>query len=218
MATAQARPLALTLRPHSTRRAVQLDAVLVVGAAAITALGAQIVITLPFTPVPITGQTFAVLVTASVLGRARGVAGQLLYLLAGAAGLHVFAGGAHGLSSLTGATGGYLVGFVVAAAIVGWLAERGWDRRPGSAAGAMLLGSLVIYAVALPWLYATVGAGLCTHPFFGAYIPGTVCGNGFLLTLYAGFFPFVVGDVLKLLLAATVVPSAWGALGAARRR
>lgn len=218
MATAQVRPLALTLRPRSATRAAQLDAGLVVGAAALTALGAQIVITLPFTPVPITGQTFAVLITASLLGRVRAVAAQLLYLLAGAAGLHVFAGGAHGLASLTGATGGYLVGFVGGAALVGRLAERGWDRRPWSAAGAMLLGNLVIYAVALPWLYATAGAGLCTHPFFSAYIPKMVCGNGFLLTLYAGFFPFVVGDTLKLLLAATVVPSAWGALGAARRR
>lgn len=218
MATAQVRPLALTLRPRSARRAAQLDVGLVVGAAALTALGAQLVISLPFTPVPITGQTLAVLVTASLLGRARAVSAQLLYLFAGVAGLHVFAGGAHGLASLTGATGGYLVGFVGASALVGRLAERGWDRRPLSAAGAMLLGNLVIYAVALPWLYVTTGAGLCIHPFFGAYIPEMVCGNDFLLTLYAGFFPFVVGDTLKLLLAAAVVPSAWGALGAARRR
>ena len=217
MATAQAQPLALIFRPRSARRAAQLDAALVVGAAALTAIAAQIAIALPFTPVPITGQTFAVLVTASLLGGVRGAAAQILYLFAGAAGMHVFAGGAHGLASLTGATGGYLVGFVFAGAFVGWLAERGWDRRPWSAAGAMLMGSLMIYAVALPWLYATVGAGLCSHPFFGAYIPTTVCGNGFLLTLYAGLFPFVVGDVLKLLLAATVVRSAWGAVGAARR-
>lgn len=216
MATAQARPLALTIRPRSSRRAAQLDAGLVLGAAALTALAAQIVITLPFTPVPITGQTFAVLVTASLLGRLRGMAAQVLYICAGTAGLHVFAGGAHGLASLTGATGGYLIGFICAAGVVGRLAERGWDRRPLSAAGAMLLGNLVIYAIALPWLYATVGAGLCTDPFFGAYIPSTACGNGFLLTLYAGFFPFVVGDTLKLLLAATIAPSAWGALRARR--
>lgn len=218
MATAQARPLALTLRPSSSSRAAGLDAGLVVGAAALTALAAQVVITLPFTPVPITGQTFAVLVTASLLGRVRAVAAQLLYLLAGAAGLHVFAGGTHGLASLTGATGGYLVGFVAAAAVVGGLAERGWDRRPWSAVGTMLLGNLVIYAVALPWLYATVGAGLCTHPFFGAYIPTAVCGNGFLLTIYAGFFPFVIGDTLKLVLAATIPASAWEAIRAAHRR
>lgn len=217
MASAQVRPLAITLRPSSSTNALGLDAGLVVGAAALTALAAQVVITLPFTPVPITGQTFAVLVTASLLGRVRAVAAQVLYLAAGAAGLHVFAGGAHGLASLQGATGGYLVGFVLAAGVVGRLAERGWDRRPWSALGTMVLGNLVIYAVALPWLYATVGAGLCTHPFFGAYIPTAVCGNGFLLTLYAGLFPFVVGDTVKLLLAAAVPLSAWEAVAVARR-
>jgi biotin transport system substrate-specific component len=218
VATAQAGPLALSLRPHSSRRAAVMDAVLVLGAAALTALAAQVVITLPFTPVPITGQTFAVLATASLLGRLRAVVAQLLYLGAGAAGLHVFAGGSYGLAAITGATGGYLVGFVAAAAVVGGLAERGWERRPWSALGTMLLGNLVIYAVALPWLYAAVGADLCSHPSFSAYIPQTVCGNGLLLTLYAGFFPFVVGDALKLVLAAGIPVTAWEAARAARGR
>lgn len=209
MSASRSGALALAYRPRSASAALATDVALVVAGTALTALCAQVVIRLPFTPVPITGQTFAVLLTGSLLGSARGALSQALYVLAGMAGLHVFAGGGHGLSVLTGATGGYLVGFVVAAFAVGLLAERGWDRRPWSALGAMLVGNLLIYAVGLPWLYVSVGRELCAHGFFGPYIPEVVCSNGFLLTLYAGFFPFVVGDALKLLLAASVPPSGW---------
>jgi biotin transport system substrate-specific component len=105
------------------------DAVLVVTGSVFIALLAQVAIPLPFSPVPITGQTFAVLLVGVLLGSRRGGLGVLLYLLEGAAGLPFFAGGTAGLARLAGPTGGYLVGFVVAAIVVGLLAERGWDRR-----------------------------------------------------------------------------------------
>jgi biotin transport system substrate-specific component len=201
--------LAVSYRPGSGATARGVDVALVAGGAALTALSAQAAITLPFTPVPITGQTFAVLLTAAALGSTRGVAAQLLYLAVGMAGVPVFAGGAGGVGVVARATGGYLVGFVLAALVVGWLSERGWDRRAVSSVGQMVVGNLVIYAVGLPWLYVAVGTELCTHPFFGQYVPQVVCSNGLLVTLYAGLFPFLLGDALKLLLASAVLPSTW---------
>lgn len=205
--------IATLYRPQSVTAAWIVDISLIMGGAALTALSAQVVIHLNFTPVPITGQTFAVLLAGAALGSVRGALSQLVYVFAGIAGLHVFAGGAHGWSVVVGVTGGYILGFVLAALVVGWLAERGWDRRPLSAAGMLLVGNLAIYAVGLPWLYLSVGADLCAHPFFGQYIPRLACGNPVALTLYAGLFPFVVGDAIKLLLASSLLPSAWQLVG-----
>jgi biotin transport system substrate-specific component len=163
---------------------------------------AQLSIKLPFTPVPITGQTLGVLLVGAAYGPALGAATLALYLTWGVAGLPVFApiNGVHDTGAdvfaVASATGGYLLGFVVAAGLVGWLARRGWDRSFGSAIGAMLLGEIAIYAVGLPWLHRALS------DLTGA--PGSVDG-----TLAAGLYPFVVGDVLKMLAAAALLPGAW---------
>lgn len=182
------------LRPAIVHRRVGLlyDAILVVVGSAFIALLAQVAIPLPFSPVPITGQTFAVLLVGALLGGTRGGLAVLLYLIEGTVGLAVFAGGGAGLARLAGPTGGYLVGFVAAAFVVGFLAKRGWDRRVWSTALAMLAGNVLIYAVGLPWLVHFVGGE-----------------KAFLLGLY----PFVIGDLLKLTLAALALPAGWKLLG-----
>jgi len=174
------------------RRGLLRDAALVLGGSLLVALGAQIRISLPFTPVPITGQTFGVLLVGALLGARRGALSLLAYLIEGGAGLPVFAGGAAGAHHLLGPTGGYLVGFVAAALATGWLAERRWDRRVWTAALAMAVGNMVIYGFGLLWLARFVG-------------PERV--------LVAGMLPFLPGDALKLLLAALALPSAWRLVG-----
>lgn len=154
------------------------------------ALTAQIRI--PLWPVPVTGQTFGVLLIAAVLGR-RSIFSVLAYLAFGFAGLPVFAAGAAGMGQLAGPTGGYLLGFVAAAYVVGWLAESGWDRTFGRAVPAMLIGNVIIYGFGLLWLTQFV-------PW-----PGT---------LQAGLVPFIPGDVLKILLAAGALPAIWKRVGA----
>jgi biotin transport system substrate-specific component len=168
------------------------DAVLILGGSLLTALMARVEIPLPFTPVPITGQTFAVLLVGAALGSRRGALSMAVYLLEGALGLPVFAGGAAGLARLRGPTGGYLIGFIAAAFVTGWLAERGWDRRPATTALAMLTGNAVIYLFGLPWL---------------AWFVGGFLGPKGALAL--GLLPFVPGDLLKLLLATLAFPSVW---------
>lgn len=167
------------------------DVVLITAFSLITALAAQVAIPLPFTPVPITGQTFAVLLGGALLGAKRGALSMLLYLSEGAIGLPVFAGGSSGFAKLAGPTGGYLIGFVVAAFLVGALAERGWDRRFWSAVAAMLIGEGAIYLFGLSWL--------------ARFVP-----SGKVFTL--GMLPFLPGDLIKILLAATALPSAWAIL------
>ena len=156
--------------------------------AALTGLLAQARMPLPFTPVPLTGQTFAVLLVGAVLGSRRGAASLLLYLLQGILGLPFFAGGASGLAYLTGPTGGYLVGFVVAASLIGLLAARGLDRRIPSALLAFLVGEVFIYLFGVSWL--------------SVYL-------GIQRALVAGFLPFLIGDAIKLAAAALVLPAAW---------
>ncbi|MCC3650705.1 MULTISPECIES: biotin transporter BioY [Streptomyces] len=173
------------------------DAVLVLGAAGLTALAAQISVPVPGSPVPVTLQTFAVLVTAAALGATRGALGQLLYLAIGAAGLPVFSGATGGLSTVLGATGGYLLGFVVAGYLVGALAQRGADRRVAGTLLAYLAGSAAIYAVGVPVLAAV------THQSLG-------------WAVLHGLVPFLVGDVLKAVAASAALPAAWRVMG--RRR
>ncbi|TQS40831.1 biotin transporter BioY [Cryptosporangium phraense] len=163
------------------------DAVLVVGSAAFVGLFAQISIPLSFTPVPVTGGTFAVLLSVAALGPARGVLGMLVYLLAGMAGVPWFSSQMHGWSM---PSFGYIVGYVLAAAVVGALARRGADRTPLRAVPLMIAGNLAVYAIGVPWLMASLDVGL-----------------GRALAL--GFTPFVIGDALKIVLAAVVLPSAW---------
>ena len=185
------RPEAATLRlAVFPRSGLLTDVVLVAAGAGLVALAAQWEIKLWFTPVPITGQTFAVLLVGASLGWLRGGASLLLYFLVGLAGAPVYAGGEGGWEWVEGATGGYLVGFIFAAALSGWLAQRRWDRRFSSAVAAMLSGSVVIYAFGLPWLAHVANLGLEE-------------------TLEAGLYPFVVGDLLKLYLAGALLPGAW---------
>lgn len=181
-------PPVLASRVLPDSRAV--TAALVVASALLTALCAQIEIPLPFTPVPITGQTFAVLLSGAVLGMRAGAAGQALYVALGAVGLPFYAGGGSGLQHVTGATGGYLVGFVVAAALVGRLAERRNDRRVRTALPLFLAGNLVIYLLGVPWL-------------------AVVAGFSVPEALAKGALPFLVGDLLKILLAGLILPGAW---------
>jgi biotin transport system substrate-specific component len=166
------------------------EALLVLGGAGFVALAAQVSFALPFTPVPITGQTFAVVLVGASFGALLGLASLGLYLFVGALGAPVYADGSHGWAILTGPTGGYLVGFLLAAGLTGWLAQRRWDRRFSSAVAAMLSGNVLIYCVGLPWL--AVDQGL-----------------GFENTLEAGLYPFVVGDLLKLYVAGALLPGAW---------
>ena len=182
---------AATLRLAALPRGgVFADVLLVVAGAGLVALAAQVEFHLPFTPVPITAQTFAVLLVGASLGSVRGLASLTLYLAVGLVGAPVYAGGKGGWEWFTGATGGYLVGFLVAAALTGWLAEQRWDRRFSSAVAALLSGNVVVYVFGLPWLARTANAG-------------------FEKTLELGLYPFVVGDILKLYLAGALLPGAW---------
>jgi biotin transport system substrate-specific component len=162
--------------------------ILVLGGSLLIALAARIQIPLPFSPVPVTGQTFAVLLLGALYGSKRGLATVLTYLVLGTLGLPFFAGGASGLARLAGPTGGYLVGFVAAAFVVGVLAERGWDRRLWTAAVAMILGNLVIYAAGVAWLARFVGWDA---------------------VLATGVLPFLAGDALKIALATLLLPAGW---------
>jgi len=170
------------------------DLTLVVAGALFIYLTARIAIPVPGTPIPITGQTFGVLLVGGALGLRRGLVAVAVYVLLGVIGLPFFAEGRGGLSVIWGASGGYLIGFVVAGAVVGRLAELGWDRRIGGALGAMLVGSFVIYAIALPWYKV---------------VTGTSVGD----TIADGLLPFVIGDSLKLVLAAVLFPAAWWVVG-----
>ncbi len=181
------RPLVLAdLLPRAAAR----DVIVVVGSAAFVGLAAQISIPLPGTPVPVTGQTFAVLLAAAAIGPARGVLSMLLYLVAGVVGVPWFAGHAHGVAM---ASFGYIVGFVLAAAVVGALAKRGADRTPVRTAATMLLGTALIYTVGVPWLALHLDVGLAK-------------------ALSLGVRPFLGGDLLKVALAAGLLPAAWAAV------
>ena len=163
------------------------DAALVVAGAVMTGLSAQLSVPIPGSPVPVTGQTLAVLLVGAALGLHRALFSMLLYVLAGIAGVPWFAGGSSGFG---GATFGYVLGFIAAASLVGWLAQRGGDRTVVRTVGTMALGNLVIYSFGLPVLVATTGMDIGTALVKGAGV-------------------FVVGDLLKILIAAGLLPAAW---------
>jgi biotin transport system substrate-specific component len=163
---------------------------LVVGGALLVAVLAQVRIPLGFTPVPITLQTFGVTLVGASLGSRRGMYALVLYVLLGALGFPFYAGGQGGWEHVSGSTGGYLVGFVLAAALVGWMTERRADRRPWTAFLAFQAGSLVIFACGLAGLMMTLGIGLSE-------------------ALRIGWLPFVPGDLLKTAVAAGLFPAAW---------
>jgi biotin transport system substrate-specific component len=184
-------PHAATLRlAVFPRSSLLTDVLLVLAGTGFVALAAQIEIPLGFTPVPISGQTFAVLLVGAAYGPLLGLSSLLLYFFVGLAGAPVYSGGDSGWEIVKGATGGYLVGFIAAALLTGWLAQRRWDRHFNSAVAAMLTGSVVVYMFGLPWLAHTQNLDFTT-------------------TLKEGFAPFVVGDLLKLYLAGALLPSAW---------
>ena len=184
--------LALAASPTRVRSRTAWRVLLAFAGSWLVALLAQIEIKLPFTPVPITGQTLGVLLVGASLGAGLGGVSMLLYLAQGAIGLPFFSGGDSGVEflRLSAAAGGYLWGFVLAAAVVGALAERKWDRSVRSSIGAMFLGEVVLYAVAIPWLMQALDVSLSR-------------------ALELGLAPFVVGDTIKLLAAAGLLPLAW---------
>ena len=205
-----ARPLVVRVLPAG---GLLRDAIAVVAATFLLAACAQIAIPLPFTPVPITGQTFAVLLIGATLGSTRGSAAIILYLLEGAAGLPFFAptGGMF--------TYGYLAGFVPAAFVAGWLCERGWDRDFRLSLAALLIANAVIYAVGLPWLasaYALLWSGAdvsaSTPQFwqdvFASGQLGFLRGDAAATAVATGLLPFIPGDLVKAILAAAILPGA----------
>jgi biotin transport system substrate-specific component len=184
------RPVLAEVLPESLTR----SGVLIVLAAALTAAAAQVSVPVPGSPVPVTGQTFAVLLTAAALGPLRGLAAQVLYLAAGAAGLPVFADAGHGPGVVFGATGGYLAGFLVAAVITGYGARRGADRSPWRTLLLFVLASAVIYLIGTTWLCLDTGMSASAG-------------------IAAGVTPFLPGDAVKALLAAGLLPGAWRLVG-----
>jgi biotin transporter BioY len=174
------------LRPDEKRYAVFYDIALVLGGSIVIALCAQLAIGWP---VPVTGQTFAVLILGALLGSRRGSLCVLAYIIEGAVGFSVFAHGRAGFAVLISPTGGYLIGFIAAAYIVGLLAEKGWDRRVGTTILAMFVGNVVIYTFGLLWLSLLMG------------ISNKV--------LAVGLYPFIAGDILKAIFAAILLPAGW---------
>ncbi|WP_234535939.1 biotin transporter BioY [Streptomyces shenzhenensis] len=183
-ATASARPgiVLADLLPTSRVR----DAALVAGGAALTGLAAQIAVPVPGSPVPVTGQTFAALLVGTALGARRGLLSLALYALAGLAGVPWFASGTSGVS----VSFGYVLGMMLASAVVGALARRGADRGVLRMAGTMLLGEAIIYAVGVPYLAYAAGMSAST-------------------AIAAGLTPFLIGDAVKAALAMGAVPAAW---------
>ncbi|ANN15588.1 biotin transporter BioY [Amycolatopsis orientalis] len=185
------RPVLADLVPGALVR----DAILVAGGAALTGAAAQLVIPVPGSPVPMTGQTFAALLVGAALGWKRGALSMALYLAVGAAGVGWFQDGSSGLF---GASAGYIVGFVFAGALVGALAGRGGDRTPLRMAGTMVLGNLVIYSFGVPWLAASLGVSLST-------------------AVQKGVVPFLIGDALKIAVAAALLPGTWALVSRFRK-
>lgn len=202
-ASAQATLIGALAPAKETPRLLR-SALLAILGSLFVAASAQIQV--PLWPVPVTGQTFAVLVVGIAYGARLGGATLALYLAEGAAGLPVFANWAAGPGAIVGPTGGYLVGFVAAAAAAGWLAERGWSRSVIGTAGAMVAGNLVIYALGLAWLtqfFAGPGA---------TYVAATGAETAFGAAIAKGLLPFLLGDALKIALAACLMPLAWKAI------
>ena len=171
-------------------RSLARQAILVVGAAAFVGLAAQVAIPLPFTPVPLTLQTFAVLLTGAALGSVRGVLAMTLYAVAGMAGVPWFAEGSSGFSA---PSFGYILGFILAAFIVGRIAEHGATRSVARTAGLMVVGNLVIYAVGVTWLKVAIDVDWAT-------------------AIALGLTPFLIGDAIKIAAAAGLLPLTWKGL------
>jgi biotin transport system substrate-specific component len=181
--------------PCGTRSAAfARDALLVVSGAALVAGAAQV--TIPWDPVPLTGQTFAVLLVGGLLGVWRAVAALTLYWVVGALGAPIFSDAAGGWDAATAPSGGYIIGFIVAAAVVGWFCERGADRSVLAMFGVLFLGNVIIYAFGLPWLAeSNIGVDGADFGWANAWTYGAK--------------PFIAGDIVKLLAVAGLLPAGW---------
>ncbi|MBT3169110.1 MAG: biotin transporter BioY [Candidatus Cloacimonetes bacterium] len=177
------------LQPSTKIRSIFYNIALVFVGSVLLTLSAKTSVLLPISPVPITLQTLVVLLLGTLFGSKRGAATVLAYIAEGAIGMPVFAKGGSGVAYLLGPTGGYLLGFVLAAFIVGYLAERGWDRSFTKTAISMLIASLSIYLLGINWLAHFVG--------------------GISKAIQVGFVPFVVGDLVKIALAVGILPTGW---------
>lgn len=193
--SARPRPVLADLIPGERVR----DVLVVLGYAGLVGLSAQLSIRLPFTPVPITGQTFAVLLGGLAVGTRRGAIGMLLYLILGLVGMPWFAGGTHGISSSVLPSLGYVVGFIFAACVLGQLARHGFDRHPLTVIMALVAGNAVIYLFGATWLAWQLHVG-----------PSQA--------ISLGVTPFLLGDALKAVLAAALLPAAWKLTGSSRGR
>jgi biotin transport system substrate-specific component len=179
-----------TLADRLFARSLTTDILLVTAGAGLTAALAQVAV--PLWPVPITGQTLAVLLVGGTLGAARGTIAMLLYAALGLVGLPVFSEASSGWGVVAGPTGGYIIGFIFAAAFTGWLAQRSWDRKFLQAALAFLGGTVVTFIFGLTWLSAALQLDLEQ-------------------TLQGGLYPFIIGGVIKALIAAALIPAVWWA-------
>jgi biotin transport system substrate-specific component len=185
------------VRPASPALARVFDAALVAGFSLLIALSAQVAIPLPFTPVPVTLQTFAILMTGCLLGSGRGALAVAAYVAEGSLGLPFFSGGTAGIAHLFGPTGGYLVGCVAAALIAGVLAERGFTTKPAGLLLTLVAADMVVFLFGVPWLGAFTGAGKA---------------------IAMGFVPFVVGDAVKIAAAWSILMGAALVTSRARER
>jgi biotin transport system substrate-specific component len=185
-----------TLADRLFSRTLALDLVLVAAGAALTSVAAQIAV--PLWPVPITMQTLAVLLVGVSLGAVRGALSMVLYAVLGIVGLPVFSDASSGFGVIAGPTGGYIVGFIFAAAFTGWLAQRQWDRKWLRSILAFLGGTVVVFAIGLPWLGVALGA-------LGA-------PNDLGSVLQGGLYPFIIGGIVKALLAAGIIGLSWRAI------
>ncbi len=204
LAAAGRRPVLADLiaRPTDRARAVALDAALVLAGAAFVAILAQVEV--PLWPVPITGQTLAVVVVGTALGTHRGTAALATYVVAGLAGLPVFAGFTGTIAAVAKPSFGFIIGFVFAAYVAGWFAERAWDRKPVLAFVGFVAASIVPFLFGVPYM---------------AFILNTVLGMdlGVQEILAAGVTPFIVGGIVKAALAALLIPAAWAGVRAIER-
>jgi len=183
-----------TLADRIFTRKLATDIVLVASGAALVSLLAQL--TVPMYPVPITGQTLAVLLVGATLGAVRGIISLSLYAVLGIVGLPVFSDASSGFGIIAGPTGGYIIGFIVSAGLVGWLAQRQWDHRILGAIAAFLAGTVATFAVGMPWLAVVLNLTLEQ-------------------TLEFGLYPFIIGGLVKAALGAGIIRVAWAAVGSA---
>lgn len=191
-----------TLADRIFSRTLAIDVVLIAAGAALTAIAAQVQV--PLWPVPITGQTLAVLLVGVSLGALRGGLSMVLYAVLGIVGLPVFSDSSSGWGVIAGPTGGYIIGFIFAAVLTGWLAQLSWDRKLLRSFLAFLAGTVVTFAVGLPWLAVSLG---------NLGLP-----NDLDSVLQAGLYPFIVGGIVKAALGAGIISLAWLAIGRADKR